>query len=117
MKYILKRARLTAFSFGINRIGQTKKENKDVERLNLAVDKGRELQHLNPKDGDVDEAEAEVDEPELEPEELELEVARNADEVIKGRGKRGRNRKSAALEADAPDRSVRAIEGTSSADV
>jgi len=44
-------------------------------------------------------------------------VARNADEVIKGRGKRGRNRKSAALEADAPDRSVRAIEGTSSADV
>ena len=45
-----------------------------------------------------------VDEPETE-----AEVARAANEVINGRGKRGRKRKSAAQEADEPEPEVALI--------
>jgi hypothetical protein len=38
MKYILKRAGLTAVTFGMKRIAWKEKENKDVERLNQGIE-------------------------------------------------------------------------------
>jgi hypothetical protein len=67
--------------------------------------RGRKLKSAALEAGEPEPDEPEPDEPEAdeEEEEPEPEVARAAKEVTKCKGKRGRKRKSAALEADEPE--------------